>query len=187
MCVCLVARDKQASAFTHKLSLLVRYGYEDACWLAVDNYEIWAFLGPMCAVILVNTILFVLILRSILSVGVLNSDSVTKQKFLRGCVFLGEVELLLCDTFHSLLHSLTHSLLHSLTRMLCVIQNSCKCFVHDCDGYWLGLWGTSFHGIGCVAVPLHHLQCVPGLLTATASRKLGAGVECEGGFVGRGG
>ena len=120
MCVCLVARDKQASAFTHKLSLLVRYGYEDACWLAVDNYEIWAFLGPMCAVILVNTILFVLILRSILSVGVLNSDSVTKQKFLRGCVFLGEVELLLRHTTHSLLHLLTPLAHNVCSNVLCL-------------------------------------------------------------------
>ncbi|EGD77908.1 hypothetical protein PTSG_09543 [Salpingoeca rosetta] len=60
------------------------YGYEDACWLPTKNYEIWAFLGPMCLAILVNIVFFVRIMRSILSVSVANADKATRQRFIRG-------------------------------------------------------------------------------------------------------
>ncbi|CAB4005878.1 adhesion G -coupled receptor L3-like [Paramuricea clavata] len=40
------------------------YGTESSCWLSVENKVIWAFVGPAFLVILANTIVFVMILRT---------------------------------------------------------------------------------------------------------------------------
>ncbi|XP_065192630.1 adhesion G protein-coupled receptor L4-like isoform X2 [Sycon ciliatum] len=39
------------------------YGTKDYCWLSIENGTIWAFLGPVCGIILFNTIVFFNTLR----------------------------------------------------------------------------------------------------------------------------
>ncbi|CAB4010984.1 Brain-specific angiogenesis inhibitor 3, partial [Paramuricea clavata] len=43
------------------------YGTESSCWLSVENNLIWAFVGPAFLVILINTIVFIMILRTIMN------------------------------------------------------------------------------------------------------------------------
>ncbi|CAB4008983.1 adhesion G- coupled receptor D1-like, partial [Paramuricea clavata] len=42
------------------------YGTESSCWLSVENKLIWAFVGPAFLVILANTIVFVMVLRTMM-------------------------------------------------------------------------------------------------------------------------
>jgi hypothetical protein len=51
------------------LTFTARYGDEEACWLNTDDGTIYAFIGPVAIVILVNLVLLVLVMRSIATLG----------------------------------------------------------------------------------------------------------------------
>ncbi|EGD74676.1 hypothetical protein PTSG_06041 [Salpingoeca rosetta] len=60
------------------------YGTDDVCWLSYDNGALWAFLGPVCLIVAVNIVAFVLILRSVLGIGLSSSSNKTRTLLVRG-------------------------------------------------------------------------------------------------------
>ncbi|XP_028402439.1 uncharacterized protein LOC114525371 isoform X2 [Dendronephthya gigantea] len=57
------------------------YGSDSSCWLSIDNNLIWAFVGPAFLVILANTIVFVMVLRTMMrSHKVKSQDNITKVR-----------------------------------------------------------------------------------------------------------
>ncbi|XP_030050573.1 adhesion G protein-coupled receptor L1 [Microcaecilia unicolor] len=52
------------------------YGTEKACWLRVDNYFIWSFIGPVSLVILINLVFLMITLHKMIrNTSVLKPDS----------------------------------------------------------------------------------------------------------------
>nr|XP_014343826.1 PREDICTED: adhesion G protein-coupled receptor L1 [Latimeria chalumnae] len=52
------------------------YGTEKACWLRVDNYFIWSFIGPVSLVIVINLVFLMITLHKMIrSTSVLKPDS----------------------------------------------------------------------------------------------------------------
>ncbi|XP_028416355.1 adhesion G-protein coupled receptor D1-like [Dendronephthya gigantea] len=51
------------------------YGTETSCWLSVENKVIWAFVGPAFIVILINTIVFVMVMRKMMRTRKLKTKS----------------------------------------------------------------------------------------------------------------
>ena len=45
------------------------YGSSASCWLSTQNGTVWAFIGPMLAVVCINLIIFALVLRKVLDMG----------------------------------------------------------------------------------------------------------------------
>ncbi|XP_067877056.1 adhesion G protein-coupled receptor E2-like isoform X2 [Heterodontus francisci] len=82
------------------------YGTYQYCWLAIENGFIWSFIGPVCTMILFNTVLFAVtlwILRAQLTR--LNSE-VTKIKDMRMLTFkaIAQVFILGCTWILGLFH-----------------------------------------------------------------------------------
>ncbi|XP_059016235.1 adhesion G protein-coupled receptor E3 isoform X2 [Mustela lutreola] len=83
------------------------YGTPDRCWLNLDQGFIWSFLGPVCAIICVNLVIFLLILWILKrKLSSLNSEvstiqnirmltlKATAQLFILGCTwFLGILQV----------------------------------------------------------------------------------------------
>ncbi|XP_065729895.1 adhesion G protein-coupled receptor E3 [Phocoena phocoena] len=83
------------------------YGTRDHCWLSLNQKFIWAFLGPVCAIICVNFVLFILVLWILKrKLSSLNSEvstiqnlkmltlKATAQLFILGCTWcLGVLQM----------------------------------------------------------------------------------------------
>ncbi|EGD78309.1 hypothetical protein PTSG_09376 [Salpingoeca rosetta] len=55
----------------------------DVCWLKWSSGAIWAFIAPLVVVVFLNIVFFVRILRSVLGVGMTNSDSRKRAMLIR--------------------------------------------------------------------------------------------------------
>ncbi|KAF3829351.1 hypothetical protein GH733_003615 [Mirounga leonina] len=97
-------------AITVAISAVIKsdlYGTPDRCWLNLDQGFIWSFLGPVCAIICVNLVLFLLVLWILKrKLSSLNSEvstiqnirmltlKTTSQLFILGCTwFLGILQV----------------------------------------------------------------------------------------------
>ncbi|KAK3746252.1 hypothetical protein QZH41_005286 [Actinostola sp. cb2023] len=55
------------------------YGDQTACWLAVDNGLIWAFIAPAIVVLLINMVVFILVIRQMLGTRHVQKNNEPKQ------------------------------------------------------------------------------------------------------------
>eukprot|EP00057_Strongylocentrotus_purpuratus_P029155 XP_011683629.1 PREDICTED: probable G-protein coupled receptor 133 [Strongylocentrotus purpuratus] len=58
------------------------YGYEQSCWLNPRDGTIWAFTGPAIAIVLVNVVILLLVVKTVESAsrGQLNNDKIKQIK-----------------------------------------------------------------------------------------------------------
>ncbi|XP_078090987.1 adhesion G protein-coupled receptor E3-like isoform X2 [Mustelus asterias] len=123
----------------------VGYGTHQHCWLTIQNGFIWSFVGPVCAIVLFNTTLFIVtlwILRAQLTR--LNAE-VTKIKDMRMLTFkaIAQVFILGCTWLLGLFHfqasTLVMAYLFTIINsfqgififiILCLLNRQVR------DGYW---------------------------------------------------
>ncbi|XP_071959445.1 adhesion G-protein coupled receptor D1-like [Antedon mediterranea] len=55
------------------------YGTDTACWLAADKGTIWAFIGPVITIIMLNTTIMVIVLKTFTSVKSVKSKPLREQ------------------------------------------------------------------------------------------------------------
>ncbi|XP_030847055.1 adhesion G-protein coupled receptor D1-like [Strongylocentrotus purpuratus] len=58
------------------------YGYERSCWLNPTDGTIWAFTGPAIAIVLVNVVILLLVVKTVVSAsrGQLDNDKIKQIK-----------------------------------------------------------------------------------------------------------
>ncbi|XP_031569695.1 uncharacterized protein LOC116304162 isoform X2 [Actinia tenebrosa] len=62
------------------------YGGENACWLSSDGGLIFAFIGPVLAVVLVNIIIFILVMRAMMTTHkMISADEIQKARVAGKC------------------------------------------------------------------------------------------------------
>ncbi|XP_045196936.2 adhesion G protein-coupled receptor L4-like isoform X2 [Mercenaria mercenaria] len=66
------------------------YGSENVCWLSTENGLIWAFIGPVLAVILINFIVVCMVIRVMCGTTAMSRKSLTERAWaaLRGILIL---------------------------------------------------------------------------------------------------
>ncbi|XP_060603674.1 adhesion G protein-coupled receptor L4-like [Ruditapes philippinarum] len=64
------------------------YGTETSCWLSIDRKTIWAFIGPAIAVIVVNLVILIMVLRVVIKKTDRNSKKDQMRAAIKAALFL---------------------------------------------------------------------------------------------------
>ncbi|XP_032906746.1 adhesion G protein-coupled receptor E3-like [Amblyraja radiata] len=145
------------------------YGSSQHCWLSIDKGLIWSFIAPVCAIILFNTVLFIVTLRMLRRQITRLNTQVTKIKDTRmltvkaiaQCLVLGCTWILSLFHFQDSTTVLTYmfTIIHSLQGtliflILCVFNPQVREGYRSCWDRACGDWRSSYTDTASTSQPL---------------------------------